>query len=110
MDDILIGADWDHDIVVSVPSGMTSAELVTEMTGATATALIENSAGTTVATCTAVVDGTTKTISCTLTDTQTGALTAQTGLYMDVRYTTTGGLIRGVRVGASFRIIANPWA
>ena len=111
MIDIVRGTDWSMVIELAVPSGLTDGQFVTELSGATAAATIEDvSTGTTKATALAIVDGPNKKIELSMTAAVTTALTKQLGgLMLDLRYTTTASVVRAVRLSEEFRVLDNPW-
>jgi hypothetical protein len=97
-DTIVVGCDFSLSLIIEPISGQTEAEVITALTGASASAaVIDSDADGTLASATASVTAATRTLTITMTDTVTGALTAQHGLWR-VRITTAAGLVWPVRM------------
>lgn len=108
------GSQWQLRVVVGAGSNGSPSlsELIDEMTGATATAVLDDAeTGDPVQACTAVVSGTTRTILVSLTAAQTTAMAlSDGGLRLDVRYTPSGETDSiAVPVRDHFTVQADPW-
>lgn len=100
MDPITKGNDWIHVVTVTPTSGQVAADVTTALTGATVSARLVQKNGTLVVAASAVVTSASdRTVTITLTDTQTATLSARRH-YWDVEITTTGGLIFPIELGS----------
>lgn len=101
-DTIVIGCDVKLDVVIDPIAGQSESEVSAALTGATVSAVVLSSDGTTtIATASVSIAASTRTITIALTDTVTGALAP--GPYVwRVRVTTASGMVWPVRMPRAF--------
>ena len=101
LDPIIAGCTWEVTLTVAPSVGRTNADVIADLTGATAAAHIyaTKTDALPAATFSTSIDAASMAIGLSLGPTDTAALAEKNGYVMDVRVTTVDGAIRPVSVG-----------
>jgi hypothetical protein len=99
LDPIVRGCDWQATLIVEPTAGRTPADVSSELVGGSVAVRLHSSSEELLLTGTASITSTTnRTVGVSFTAVQTGGIVAQLGCVLDVRLTTSGGLVRPIQV------------